>query len=224
MTDRRAFSLTQLVDQCNAHAPTRNKASDGWIGDASHQNRNSDHNPWIYDEATGDWVVSAQDITNDPAAGMASQELAELLVKSKDARIKYIISNKKICSGTGQSHPAWVWRPYTGSNPHSQHVHISVKDKPNYYDDDSPWGKGPMPPVTRPPPTAPPNMPVLRRGSQGPAVEMLQRELNAAGYTLRVDGDFGPNTEKAVLAFQYRSNLVVDGIVGPYTWQALAAD
>jgi hypothetical protein len=227
MTDRRALSLTQLVEQCNAHAPNRNKASDGWIGDASHQTTTSDHNPWIYDDESDSWVVSAQDITNDPKAGMPSQGLADALVKSRDERIKYIISNKKICSGTGQSHPAWVWRTYTGSNPHDKHCHISVKSTPEYYDDESMWGSKPpsKPPAGKPPyvPAAP-TLPVLQRGSKGPAVEKLQGELIESGYSLRIDGDFGPTTEKAVCAFQYKSHLVVDGIVGSYTWRALAKD
>lgn len=80
MTDRRALSLTVLVEQVNALAPDRDKASDGWIGDASHQTTTSDHNPWIYDDETDTWVVSAQDITNDPASGMPSQGLADALV------------------------------------------------------------------------------------------------------------------------------------------------
>lgn len=36
-----------------------------------------------------------------------------------------------------------------------------------------------------------------------------------------LDGVFGPITERAVLAFQGRNDLVQDGIVGPLTWGAL---
>jgi len=227
MTDRRALSLTVLVEQVNALAPDRDKASDGWIGDASHQTTTSDHNPWIYDDETDTWVVSAQDITNDPASGMPSQGLADALVVSEDERIKYIISNEKICSGTGQDHEAWVWRTYTGSNPHSMHVHISVKDEPEYYDDESRWDIGaeiedaPLPPVSA---SAVPVFPVLQKGAKGPAVEILQRQLVDAGHIIPIDGDFGPGTEQAVCAFQYKCDLVVDGVVGRYTWLELAKD
>jgi peptidoglycan hydrolase-like protein with peptidoglycan-binding domain len=61
------------------------------------------------------------------------------------------------------------------------------------------------------------------RGSLGPAVTELQRRLNAAGAAPRLaeDGDFGPLTEAAVRAFQARSGLAVDGIVGRATVGAL---
>jgi hypothetical protein len=32
-----------------------------------------------------------------------------------------------------------VWRAYSGKNPHTQHVHVSVKHGATYYDDQTPW-------------------------------------------------------------------------------------
>jgi N-acetylmuramoyl-L-alanine amidase len=59
-------------------------------------------------------------------------------------------------------------------------------------------------------------------GSQGESVEALQEVLSMLGYyTARVDGIFGPLTDKAVRAFQSASGLVPDGIVGPLTRSAL---
>jgi peptidoglycan hydrolase-like protein with peptidoglycan-binding domain len=58
--------------------------------------------------------------------------------------------------------------------------------------------------------------PTIRRGVQGTLVEQLQRKL---GMTA-IDGNFGPNTEAAVRAFQALKGLVPDGIVGPKTWSA----
>lgn len=63
--------------------------------------------------------------------------------------------------------------------------------------------------------------PVLHRGSQGKAVTVLQRLLNANGAKVAVDGSFGPATESAVKAYQGRHGLAVDATVGPATWSKL---
>lgn len=62
----------------------------------------------------------------------------------------------------------------------------------------------------------------LRLGSKGEDVQALQKVLNARGFNAgTVDGDFGPKTEAAVIAFQTEANLTVDGVVGEQTWTAL---
>ena len=63
--------------------------------------------------------------------------------------------------------------------------------------------------------------PVLRKGSKGVYVEVLQKKLNDAGYSLAVDGDFGNKTLEAVKDYQKVNGLVVDGIVGVKTWEKL---
>lgn len=65
--------------------------------------------------------------------------------------------------------------------------------------------------------------PILRRGSQNDHVADLQRKLRALGFALAVDGDFGAATELAVMHFQAGQGIDRDGIVGPQTWDALAA-
>jgi hypothetical protein len=64
-------------------------------------------------------------------------------------------------------------------------------------------------------------LPVLREGSSGEAVAGLQRELVDAGYSLTVDGSFGPATTSAVRSYQTKVGLVVDGVVGNNTWGSL---
>jgi hypothetical protein len=59
--------------------------------------------------------------------------------------------------------------------------------------------------------------PVLSLGDRGPEVTALQRKLNELGDRLAVDGDFGPATRAAVIAFQARNGLTTDGVVGPRT-------
>lgn len=131
---RVAAALLMLRRQVDARAPGRSKASDGTIGDADHTTRASDHNPWILEGGTG--VVTAMDITHDPARGCDADALAEAIRASRDVRVKYVIWNKRIMSSTVQP---WVWRPYGGKNPHTKHIHISVPPEKERYDDGTPW-------------------------------------------------------------------------------------
>ena len=64
---------------------------------------------------------------------------------------------------------------------------------------------------------------VLRRGDRGPAVHDLQHRLAAAGSGggVREAGEFGPDTEEAVRAFQGARGLRIDGVCGPQTWGSL---
>lgn len=145
---RIAKSLDVLRSQINARFPNRSKLSDGWIGDTAHASRGSDHNP----NSAG--VVTALDITHDPAHGVDTWKLAEVLRQNKDPRIKYVISNGLIFSSAVSP---WQWRPYTGANKHAHHVHVSVTGKPELYDLESSWNlQGWSIPVATPPVVKPP--------------------------------------------------------------------
>ena len=135
---RLAKALEELRSAVNAKAPHRSKASDGWIGDASHQTRGSDHNPWVREGAMG--IVTAIDVTHDLAGGCDANKLAESLRAGKDARIKYIIWNRRIANRDPMGGAAaWAWRPYGGKNPHNHHCHISVRQEKMYYDGTGAW-------------------------------------------------------------------------------------
>jgi hypothetical protein len=145
---RVAESLLQLRNQIDAMAPERDTSSDATIGDPSFSARKSDHNP------NSDGVVTAIDITNDPAHGIDAGELAERLRLSQDPRIKYVISNGRIFSSQNQP---WQWRPYVGANAHASHLHLSVVGDKALYDDTRPWPiEGMAKPITPPPPTPEP--------------------------------------------------------------------
>lgn len=63
---------------------------------------------------------------------------------------------------------------------------------------------------------------VLKKGNKGDQVKTVQRLVNAFGYDCgTVDGDFGPKTAAAVKAFQNKSKLEADGVVGAKTWASL---
>lgn len=112
-----------VLRQATALKPKRKKASDGLLPSAAHlkQSPTSDHN-------TG----YAVDLTHDPKNGIDCAVIFEKL--KADKRVKYIIFNGLIWSpergGEGN-------REYTGSNKHTHHLHISIKD--NCGEDTSPW-------------------------------------------------------------------------------------
>src|ERR1051325_9042127 len=67
-------------------------------------------------------------------------------------------------------------------------------------------------------------MPILKQGSSGPDVKDLQQKLKDLGFDPNgVDGNFGPGTKAAVIAFQQSQGLQADGIAGPATLAALQA-
>ncbi|HEX8628190.1 MAG TPA: peptidoglycan-binding protein [Catenuloplanes sp.] len=70
---------------------------------------------------------------------------------------------------------------------------------------------------------APSTRPVLRRGARGAFVQVLQQRLQAHGYFIADDADFGSRTEAAVRAFQREHTLAIDGVVGRATWAVLDA-
>ena len=59
------------------------------------------------------------------------------------------------------------------------------------------------------------------RGRTGAGVRALQQRLKDRGWKITVDGEFGPQTDRIVRAFQKDKGLIVDGEVGPHTWSAL---
>lgn len=105
-----APACIQALADASAAWPNRSKASDGIMGDASHQARKSDHNEG-----------NAFDVTHDPENGCDGETIAALA--QEDERTKYIIWNRRIWSRTRQ---AEGWRAYDGANPHTHHCHVSI--------------------------------------------------------------------------------------------------
>ena len=105
-----------LREQIDDAFPSRDRSSDGWIGDAKHRARKSDHNP----DAQG-WV-RALDIDADLRHPIGSWELANQLRKAgkTDKRISYVIHQGRIASRRF----FFRWRKYAGDS-HERHIHIS---------------------------------------------------------------------------------------------------
>ena len=67
-------------------------------------------------------------------------------------------------------------------------------------------------------------LPVLKNGDTGPSVMALQCLLNGYGYSVGpcgIDGEFGPDTEKALRTFQIDLHVAEDGKAGETTWHYL---
>ena len=121
MKPRLSKSAIQLREQIDDAFPDRDRTSDGWLGDAKHAARKSDHNP---DEQG--WV-RAIDVDRD-LSGKAKPDIMpdladqiRLYGKSHPKRIGYVIFDGKIASAK----KGWAWRPYDGINKHNHHCHIS---------------------------------------------------------------------------------------------------
>lgn len=129
MTWKLAGSLIALRTQVDTAAPRRSRLSDGTIASSTHttQNPGSDHEPWYVHK--GQAYVTAIDITHDPANGLDCERLFDELWASKDSRIKYVIWNREITSGHAGPSP-WYSRAYKGKNPHTRHLHLSVRADP----------------------------------------------------------------------------------------------
>lgn len=132
---RLVLALATLRAQVNDLFPGRPRHADGWIGDAAHAHRKSDHNP----DHNG--LVHALDLTDgytEANCKPIAQYLLSALVRSRDPRIAYLIFNRQIWAGELGPKP-WKPRPYKGVNPHTTHLHVSVQRVPELANDPRAW-------------------------------------------------------------------------------------
>jgi peptidoglycan hydrolase-like protein with peptidoglycan-binding domain len=188
-----------------------------------------------------DWAL---DVSNRADRRVAGDFLAWLTVPGPSGvaaemahrlGVMYVIYNRMMWSAyTG------TWRTYTGSDPHTSHIHISLSWN-GAHAHTSFWtgrvwrldygpcqifaGQPAIAPThkvrTRPCPAAVPvprgsNEPLAWLGSIGPAVKRAQRLLSVPA-----DGDFDKNTRRAVLAYQGAHELPRTGALDQPTWGSL---
>ena len=200
----------------------------GWIADAAHQGRCSDHNK------DGVGVVHAIDpmVTGESAKTIVTQGLAH------HEDLEYMIHNRVIWSASS----GWKPRKYTGTNPHTDHVHLSGKHGGSHengatctgYDlraeaatpvfDICPKPKPPAPkPPVKPPATHAPGTRILSNKNpdmSGPDVVFVQ-EFIGPRHAGKADGKYGSKTAAGVRWYQAMRGIHVDGIVTPATWKQM---
>jgi len=84
------------------------------------------------------------DFTHDPTMGFDALEFADWLAKrlksGQEGRVKFIISNGRICAGAKQPYRPGIWREYKGVDQHITHVHVSVAHPQGVFDYPEEWG------------------------------------------------------------------------------------
>lgn len=226
-----APALVKLKEELNALFPDRDKSSDGWIGDAAHNARKSDHNP---DYSAGG-VVRARDTDKD---GIPVDALVQILIK--DDRTQYVIWNGHIWSRTH----GFTKRVYTGDNKHTAHLHLSLRHDKKYENSRASWklsslkkqstSSSQKPPVGTPNqapafplpkgyyfgPRSGPKQSVSGYFGYGPALAQFQEKMRSRGWKINVTGRYDDQSAKVIEAFQTEKKLKVDKHVGPQTWAA----
>ncbi|WP_250000354.1 hypothetical protein [Actinoplanes sp. M2I2] len=123
--------LARLRSDFNAIAPSRDRASDGSVGDLAHQGTQSDHNP----DETGNVPIRDADRVNEVHAididadlrvpGLSMEAVVQFLLgrcrSGAEKRLRYIIYNRRIWEASN----GWRQTRYTGGNPHDKHAHFS---------------------------------------------------------------------------------------------------
>lgn len=149
-----------------------------------------------------------------------------LMANAKRLGVQYLMWNHRIWNIDKDGYGKWRWVPDRGSTTenHMDHVHVTFKSATTAYVPPTPAKPKPTPPK-KPAPAKAPKYPgkQIRRGSSGAQVLLVQQRLKARGWSIALDGKFGPTTERTVEQFQRNKKLKVDGIVGPATWAALWA-
>lgn len=111
--------------EVNRRWPTRDKTSDGTIGDAAHQATRSDHNPNSRES------VDAWDMDRDGV-----DVWAVIGAFQRHPSSHYWIYNRQIAD----KDDGWRRRAYTGVNPHTQHVHFSIRQTAAAEQNRRAWG------------------------------------------------------------------------------------
>lgn len=231
-----AKAAQSLLNQINSKWPNRSKKYDGWIAGKVHWGTVSDHNPndgWVY--ALDIDANLGETYENDPrtSAQILADELMRYARNGEDeGRIKYIIHNNRITSGSERT-KFWVWKP--GKYGSLKHIHISFTQEAKNNGDAfrlpifSPGNQNPHTP-SKPKPNRPKEIPrypgqdKLTFGMKNPSIKFMQKQLMKVGYNLPSGdtGEYLSETRDAVKALYHKMRKVSNGeYLGPQAWNFL---
>jgi hypothetical protein len=137
--------LKTLFAEFDRIAPSRDKASDGSIGNAAHEQEVSDHNP----DETGSVPIHDVDKTNEVHAidvdtdfresDLSMEKVVQFLLgrcrSGAEKRLRYIIYYRRIWSASS----GWVQKAYTGPSAHTEHAHFSASYDSNLEASTASW-------------------------------------------------------------------------------------
>ena len=211
-----APSLVQLRNEVNKKWPNRPKGSDGTIGDPAHASRNSDHNP------NSRRSVNAIDITYP---GVDPKTIINAAAKHPSA--SYVIFNRKIYTRSDN----WKAKPYSGISPHTEHLHISIKQNAAAEQNMTKWF-GVAKPVVKPVVKSTFPLPAthvfgknasstVHKGNANKKDDESVRKIQAKFKSVPDTGFYGPITTKAIKAWQLKHLMRPTGNVGKNEWKRL---
>lgn len=177
-----------------------------------------------------DWMLSVNKPNEKAIADAVTQWLSAPDAQGRPGAmarrfgIMYIIWNKKVWRAYD---PARGWATYTGSAPHTDHIHFSFSWDGAY--GRTSWWTGKAlttvspGPAGAPKPTTPPQTPsavysLLIQGATGPDVVLAQKVIGVTA-----DGVFGPKTAAALRTWQGAHGVKVTGQLDPATWARMVA-
>lgn len=200
-------ALETLRSQINAKWPNRDKRSDGWIGDAAHSKRPSEHNP----DWTANGIVRAIDVDKD---GVNMDAIVNAFIN--DPRAWYVIWQGRIRYGVHVTGVPQGWRTYTGANSHNLHAHFSVRKVGNYDSDARSWKFASTTPILnweeagKHSLLTPSQLKTVQGNLSRTFPKMISRRLTATGK-------WGPLTYASIVKYQKYFGLTPDGVPGAKT-------
>ncbi len=136
---RVARAIIVFHAQLRPLAPNAPAVAFGTVADAAH-GTTSDHYPKLFAGLGPRPTVTAGDIPK--ADRLDPRAVLDGIRRSRDGRVKYGISNGQMFSSyPAHGYAAWTWRPYSGSDGHFDHGHLSVVGD-GRADQTHPWAIG----------------------------------------------------------------------------------